>query len=170
MPDYRDKYFARKDLYYDQEQFLWLLKSLKDIREGNYPPDLAGLTVPPIQKMGVKDEATFVKVVLVAAEVEVRIAKCRLDGLLLKALEAWGESAEWLARCFKMGEVEVSHRASRALKYCASGPAQRWQTTHRKDEEGKVIVKRWGRTYQEWINHTLIEDLVAYKRRNKREG
>lgn len=179
MPDYRDLYFPRRDLIYNQEQFLWLLKSLKDLKEGNYPPDPTGTGYidRPIRKKDVRDEAAFVKVVLVAAQVELRISMCGLDGLLLKATEAWGETPEWLFKAlnpwlsphWKLTEVEVSHRASRALRYCASGPIPRWQTTHRKNDEGKIVVKRWGRTYREFVNYTDVKDLVAFKRQ-KKEG
>lgn len=53
----------------------------------------------------------------IAIEIEARLEKCGLDGLVLLAIECWGESEASMANYFRMPEWSIRKRAKNALRY-----------------------------------------------------
>jgi len=73
-----------------------------------------------------------------AAEVEYRLEKCGLDGLLLEAIEGWGKSEQSLAKYLGIPTWSVRKRAKNALRY----------------------ISGWGRkkqSYKERISHEKVK-------------
>ena len=138
-PGWKD-WYAPREVQFSLRSALWLLHNLGSLREGHWPVEESGYTdLPSIQKKG-GGKAPFVTPVEFAAEITRRLERCRVDGLILLAIECWGESEESLAKYLRMPEWSIRRRARRALAYVASGPAARWQDTK----------KRKGETYQEF--------------------
>jgi len=136
-------WYAPREIYFDHKTALWLVNNLGSLRSGqHWPTEESGYTdIPGILKKG-GTKAPFVTPVEYAAEITRRLEKCGTDGLILLAIECWGESEVSMAKYLKMSEWSIRKRAKRALAYVASGPAARWHDTK----------KRKGQTYQEFIS------------------
>ena len=132
---------------FNKEGVLFALQHLNELRRGEHiEQHLSYLERPLATRSGGRPHAPFENPVLLAAEVEARLEQCGLDGLILLAIECYGESEERLARYFRVPEWSIRKRAKTALAYVASGADVRWHDTH--DKKGKL--KREGETYQEF--------------------
>ena len=116
---------------------LWLIRQLPTLKEGYYPPDPVGSSSyvdTGLGKRTVRSRAPFENAELIAGEVEARLARCGLDGLILKALTLWEESPEYLAKCLGKPVWSIIQRRASALRYIAG-----W--------------RRKRSTYQEFLGH-----------------
>ena len=140
-----ENWVAPKDLKFSKSEMLFLLKHLAGLRKGEYPPNPVGssYTTLPQCKVRVKRGGYFEGAIGIAAEVDIRLGQCGLDGLLLEGSVTWELSDERLARATNMSVAEVNRRLNRALKYISSGRDVRWQNT----------AKRMGISYKEFISH-----------------
>lgn len=137
-----NEWWSPREIKFTRRQVLWILEHAETLRGGRWPADpvTSGyVDLPVIKKKGGK-EAHFIKPIEVIAEVETRLEKAGLDGLILEAIECWDKSVASLASYFKQEEPTIWRRRSRALGYVASGPSRRWHNTK----------KRKGETYQEF--------------------
>jgi hypothetical protein len=130
------EYYKFNELNFSSRQMLWLIKHLPTLKEGRYPPDpVGGSSYVDLQgKKAVRHRATFENPVLIAAEVEARLAMCGLDGLILKAVTLWEEGIEYLSRCLGISEDIIIKRKSKALGF----------------------ISGWRRkriSYREWMGH-----------------
>ena len=135
---------APKDLKFSKSEMLFLLKHLAGLRKGEYPPNPVGssYTTLPQCKVRVKRGGYFEGAIGIAAEIDIRLGQCGLDGLLLEASKTWELSDERLSKAINISIEEVHKRLNRALKYI-SGRNMRWHNTK----------KRKGVTYHEFISH-----------------
>ena len=140
-----ENWVAPKDLKFSKSEMLFLLKHLAGLRKGEYPPNPVGssYTTLPQCKVRVKRGGYFEGAIGIAAEVDIRLGQCGLDGLLLEGSVTWELSDERLARATNMSVAEVNRRLNRALKYISSGRDVRWHNTK----------KRKGISYKEFISH-----------------
>lgn len=110
-----------KEITFRRRQMLFLIKNLPELREGYWPANPAGsgyIDMPIVKKGGTgRHRAYFETPASTAAEVEVRLEKCGIDGLILLAIECWGESEESLAKYFRMPVWSIRKRAKNALRY-----------------------------------------------------
>ena len=138
-----NSWFSYREIVFTKWQVLWILKHATLLREGYWPkePVTSGYTeLPSIRKKGGK-EGYFIKPIETIAEIETRLEKCGIDGLILEAIECWGKTDESLSKYLGMPVWSILKRAKNALRYIASGPARRWHTT----------PKRKAQTYREFI-------------------
>ena len=141
-------WYSPREIRFTRRQCLWLIRNLPSLREGYWPPEASTYTDLPGSKKTGKHKAYFETPIDYAVEISSRMEKCGIDGLILLAIECWGESEASLAKYLRMPEWLVRKRYKRALAYVASGPARRWHDTK----------KRKGESYQE------------FKRRKKSHG
>ena len=79
-----------KKITFGRRQILFFIKNLPQLRKGHLN---------------------------IAIEIEARLEKCGLDGLVLLAIECWGESEASMANYFRMPEWSIRKRAKNALRY-----------------------------------------------------
>lgn len=132
-------WYSPGEIRFTVQQALWLVRSLGNLRGGNWPPDASNYIDIPGSKSR-RNRAPFVTPIEYAAEIEARLEKCGLDGLILEAIECWDKSTESMANYLRMPEWSIRKRRKTALGYVASGPARRWHNTK----------KRKGETYQDF--------------------
>jgi len=137
------EHYSPGEIKFTRVQVLWLLQNLGSLRDGYWPPEASNYTDSLIIKSG-GHKAPFVTPIDFAAEIEARLERCGLDGLILEAIECWGKSEASIASYFGTPEWKIFKRYKRALRYVASGPARRWHNTK----------KRQGVTYHEFENKT----------------
>lgn len=125
---------------YTRSQVLWVIKNLPYLREGYWPPNPAGsgYVDSPISKR--KSGAYFETPILIAVDIQTRLERCGLDGLILESIEGWDKTVASLSQYLHIPEYSINKRCKRALSYVASGPDVRWHTTK----------KRRGETYQQF--------------------
>lgn len=121
------------------KQTLWLIRNLGSLRDGHWPPE-ASSYIDITGKSSGRHKAPFATPIEYAAEVETRLEKCGLDGLILEAIECWGKTTASMASYLRMPEWSIRKRRKTALLYVASGPARRWHNTK----------KRIAETYQDF--------------------
>lgn len=110
-----------REIAFRRRQMLWLIEHLPELREGYWPANPAGsgyIDLPIVRKGGVRShQAPFITAAEYAAEVEARLEKCGIDGLILLAIECWGESEASLGKYLRMPEWSIRKRAKNALRY-----------------------------------------------------
>jgi len=108
------------DTYISKRMILWLIKHLPLLQEGVYPPDAKMLKeFPPLVKKGGSGKAPFVEPILWAVEVERRLLRTHLDGLILLCIECFDVSEASLAGYLNTTKENIRRRADEALKYVA---------------------------------------------------
>ena len=131
-------WYSPREVVFTRKTARWLIQNLGNLRDGHWPPEASSYIDIPTGKKTGSHKAPFITPIEYAAEIETRLEKCGLDGLILEAIEGWGKSEESLAKYLRMPEWSIRTRARRALAYVASGPDRRWHDTK----------KRKGETYQ----------------------
>lgn len=143
-------FYPPREIHFTRKTARWVIQNLGSIRAGYWPPEVSSYTDIPIGKRTAGHKAPFITPVECAAEITARLERCTdghiPDGLILLAIECWGESEESMASYFKIPVWSVRARYKRALNYVASGPARRWHDIY--DKRGKL--KRKGESYMEF--------------------
>jgi len=136
-----EEWFSYGEIKFTRRQLLWILGNAAILREGCWPSDPvpSGYKDIPIMKKRGK-QAGFIRPIEIITEVLSRAEKCGEDGLILIAIECWGETSQSMARYLRRPEWSIDKRRKRALAYVASGPARRWHNTR----------KRQGKSYAEF--------------------
>ena len=135
-------WYSPGEIRFTRVQVLWLLHNLGSLRDGHWPPEASSyIDIFDITgKKSGRHKAPFVTPIEYAAEIEARLEKAGLDGLILEAIECCDKSVASMASYLRMPEWAIEKRCNWALSYIASGPARRWHD----------ISKRKGETYQEF--------------------
>jgi len=129
-------------VYFNLEQVEWLLPQLKSLREGFYLPEpSSGYT--DCFSIQHSHRAPFEKAVLIAAEIDIRLAHTGLDRYLVEDKHCRGLSESEIAKSLTMSELEVYKRIRSAVSYIASGRIPRWIDTE----------KRKGILYRDWVRN-----------------
>ena len=126
-------WYSPGQIRFNQKTALWLIHNLGTLGDGHWPPEASSYVDIQGKKSG-RHRAPFETPIEYAIEIEQRLEKCGIDGLILEAIECWGKSDASLAAYFNYPEWSIRKRARRALAYVASGPARRWHDTKRKGE------------------------------------
>ncbi len=80
------EWYAPKDINFSRENMMWLIRSLGELLDGDWPASPWGSSYTDIPSIGGgSKEARFVKPCQFAAEVEVRLRRTGLEGKLLMA-------------------------------------------------------------------------------------
>jgi len=136
-----EEFYSPRDIKFTRQQCLWVIQNLDSLRAGHWPPEATNyIDDIPIGKKTISHKAPFITAAECYIEISERMEKCGIDGLILLAIECWGESDSSLANYLSMREWVVRKRYKRALTYVSSGPARRWLSTK----------KRKGESYQEF--------------------
>ena len=125
-------WFSPGAVKFTRRQVLWLVQNLGSLREGRWPPEASSYIDIPTGKRNVSRRAPFSTPIEYAAEITDRAEKCGEDGLILIAIECWGETLQSMSRYLKRPEWSINKRRKRALAYVASGPARRWHNTRKR--------------------------------------
>lgn len=134
-------FYSPREILFTRKTCRWVIQNLGSLRSGFWPVEESGyIDPPPIGKRTAGRQAPFITPVECAAEITARLERCGIDGLILLAIECWGESEESMASYFSITVRSVRKRYKRALNYVASGPDRRWHDTK----------KRKGESYQEF--------------------
>lgn len=109
------------EITFRRSQVLWLIEHLPELREGRWPANPAGsgyVDLPMIKKGRTGRHRSYFEIpASIAAEVEVRLESCSMDGLILEALECWGKSEQSLAKHLAIPPWSIRKRANNALRY-----------------------------------------------------
>ena len=131
-------WYNPRECIFTRKTALWLVQNLGALRAGTWPSDASNYIDIPGTK-SVSHRAPFATPIEYAAEIEQRLEKCVTgnipDGLILLALECWGESVQSLSRYFHMPKFSILKRRKQALGYVSSGPSRRWITTKKQEGE-----------------------------------
>lgn len=138
-------WYSPGQIHFSVKTALWLIRNLGILRGGHWPPEASNYIDISGKRSG-RHRAPFETPIEYAAEIETRLEKAGIDGLILEAIESWDKSIASLASYFRMPEWSIRKRRKTALGYVASGPARRWHDTH--DKHGEL--KRKAETYQEF--------------------
>lgn len=117
-----ERWYSPGQIRFTRLQMLWLIKNLPDLCEGRWTPNPEGSSSidMPIIRKGKRGKSPTKDPCLVAAEVETRLEKCGIDGLILEAIVGWGKSDESISKYLGMPVWSVRKRAKRALGYISS--------------------------------------------------
>ena len=107
----------------------WVLDNLLTLRAGQWPDpewyESFGNRVKSFQ-------ANFIRPCEAAAEVEVRLYMCGLDGFLVKEVYAWGETYEYLSANLNLSKKEINRGIQATLAYITGKwPKDRNYKTHK---------------------------------------
>ena len=133
-------FYSPREIHFTRKTAQWVIQNLGSLRSGYWPPEVSSYIDIPIGKRIAGRQAPFITPVECAAEITTRMERCGIDGLLLLAIECWGESEASLAKYLGMSEWSVKRGYKKALYYVSSGPARRWHDTK----------KRKGESYEEF--------------------
>ncbi|MBA7587206.1 hypothetical protein ES708_29224 [subsurface metagenome] len=122
-----EQYYSKGRIVYTRAQIHWLLKLLPDIRQGYWPQESSGYTDMPITKKRGRPDGYFVDAVLIATELETRLERCGLDGLILEAILGWDKTEEAMANYLRCPVWSIKRRMKNALSY-VSGKARKTES------------------------------------------
>jgi len=134
-------FYSPRGIHFTRQQARWVIQNLGCLLNGYWPPEASNYIDITGKKTGRK-RAPFITPIEYAAEIEIRLEKCGIDGLILEAIECWGKSTASLASYFKMPEWSIRKRRKTALGYVASGPSRRWHNTKKRKGESYQDFKR----------------------------
>lgn len=126
-----DEWYSPGSVRFTIRQTLWLIRSLPTLRDGEWPTDAENYKVRS-KKAG---KAPFEIPISYAVEIQERLERCGVDGLILEAIEGWDKSIESITKYLKIPGWSIRKRRKLALGYVASGPARRWHKTRIRDAE-----------------------------------
>ena len=129
MIDEKDTWYSPREIKFTKKTVLWLIKYLIMLREGYWPPEATSYIGLP---GGGSKKAYFETPIQYAVEIESRLEKCGIDGLILEAIECWGKSVESLAKYLKKPEWVILKRRKMALDYVSSGFERKWHDTRKR--------------------------------------
>ena len=140
------EHYSPGEIHFSRQTALWLIRNLATLRAGEWPPEATSYIDLPLGKKSASGKAPFITPIEYAAEIETRLEKAGIDGLILEAIECWGKTVESMASYLSKPEWSIRKRRKRALAYVASGPERRWHNTK----------KRRGETYKQFIGAAEI--------------
>lgn len=114
--DFYDIVLSPKVIGFTRRQCLWLIWHLPELQNGDWPVDAATYDLY-IGKVTVKSKAYFTTPVEYAAEIESRLERAGLDGLVLLCIECFDMSRASLAAYFRVSEWVMTRRRKRALTF-----------------------------------------------------
>ncbi len=122
----KDKWYSYNSFKFTKAQVKWALANIITLRNGIWPPSHkeSGYVGEPYKKR-VSHEGSFIKAASIAAELDLRIQRAGVDGLILEFLYAFEPEdelfvIEHIAQCLHLETKEVSQRIRNAL-YFVSG-------------------------------------------------
>lgn len=129
---------------YKADQVIWLISILNLLRIGEYPPDPKETGYVGGGKTRLNAKAKFTMAVEIATEIDIRLERAGIDGLLLEMCYTHGEEnrifmEQHAAKAMDMDINEVDKRIHRALKYVSG--ARLKQRTYKDFQDHKGSKK-----------------------------
>jgi len=139
----KDTWFSPGQIRFTVKTSRWLIENLHTLQLGTWPSDASNYTDLPGTPSG---KAPFITPAEYYVEISSRLERCGIDGLILLAIDCWGESIEAMARYLRKETWVIRKRRKLALGYVASGPVRRWHDKYNKKGE----LKREAETYKDY--------------------
>ena len=142
------QWYSYNSFKFTKAQVKWALANVQMLRDGQWPPShKESGYVGEAHSKQVSHEGKFIKAASIAAELDLRIQKAGLDGLMLEFLYAFEPDdelfvIEHMAQCLNLEVKEVSRRIRNAL-YFVSG-AERKKGSYKqyvRDNQAYLKVK-----------------------------
>ena len=122
--------YVPRDIINNLAQVIWILENIHTLKSGVWPESVPS---GELTMMSHSSHASFENACLVAAEIEIRVQRCGLDGYLVGDKYALGQrmteedrmTEEQIARKRHMYVSKVHNIIKSVLDYCASGHKQR---------------------------------------------
>jgi len=112
-------WYSPGEVKFTRRQVLFLIKNLPILREGYWPAEASSYIDIPLSKKPGKHKAYFETPIEYAAEIQSRLEKCGLDGLILEAIEGWDKSIPSMGSYLRMPEWVIGRRRRKALGFVA---------------------------------------------------
>jgi len=109
-------WYSPREIRFTRVQCLWLIRNLPTLRAGYWPTEASNYISIPGKKSG-KHRAYFETPVEYAVEIQSRLERAGLDGLILLAIEGWDMTVASLAAYLRCQEWTILRRRKRALRY-----------------------------------------------------
>ena len=118
------------DISFHRDQVIFLIEHLPILHEGLWPPEpdeylfyrkgklfkkTKTTYIAQPSRPAIKPHAYFETPCQFAAEIERRLESCGADGLIVKAIHCWKETAETMANHFNTDEITVTYRVNAVL-------------------------------------------------------
>ena len=133
----KKEWYNPRSIRFTRAQVKWLISQLPLLRNGSYPrnPKESGYVDTGIKSKQFKAGASFEVPAGIAAELDIRIQRAGVDGLMLEFLYAFDPDdevfiIEHMAQALNLGRKEVSQRIRNALYYVSG--SNRKATTYNK--------------------------------------
>ena len=111
-------WYSPGEIRFTRQQVLFLIRNLLILREGSWPAEASSYVDIPGKKTG-RHKAYFETPIEYAAEIQSRLEKAGIDGLILEAIECWDKSEASMANYLRMPEWSVRNRYKRVLAFVA---------------------------------------------------
>ena len=141
------EWFSYAGFKFTKEQVKWAIAHIQLLREGQWPPSHkeSGYTGNPIGKKQRSTQAPFINAASIAAELDLRIQRAGVDGLMLEFLYSLDPDderfvIEHMAQCLNLERREVSQRIRNALYY-VSGNKRKTDKYSRYISKSKEYLK-----------------------------
>jgi len=118
-------WYSPGSVHFTRRQVLWLLENLGTLKTGYWPPEASNYIDVPMGKKSSSRRASFTTPIEYATEIEERLEKCGIDGIMLEAVNCWGKSTQSLSRHLHFSERVIRKRCKKALFYI-TGRCRRW--------------------------------------------
>jgi len=128
-----EEWFSPSAIKFTKVHTLWLLHNLQELHLA-WPVDSSSYIDQP-GKLAPSSKAPFATPIEYAAEIEQRLEKCGIDGLILESVEVWGKSVQVMCRYLGMTPSTIDRKMNTALRYVASGPSRRWHNSRKRKAE-----------------------------------
>lgn len=112
-------WYSPREIYFNRAQVLWLIKNLPALRAGTWPAEASSYIDIPLGKRTGRHKAYFETPAEFAAEIETRLERAGIDGLILEAIECWEKSIPSLAAYLRMPDWVIARRRRKALAFVA---------------------------------------------------
>lgn len=132
-------WFSPGEITFRREHMLFLINHLPELRDGFYPPNPkeTGYVDPKVMTSQMFKGAYFETPAGLAAEVDARLSKCGIDGLMVEARYCWEKSEESLAKCLGLPTPTVFQRIANALRFISGW--ERKQRSYREFTRHKKV-------------------------------
>ena len=139
------EFYAPNEIRYIQKHCLYLLHNLPVLSSGYWPTQHSGYNIDAGIKSQRSHKALFTTPIEYGVELTDRLEKCEIDGLILLAIECWGESVESLSRYLRKPEWAIKKSRKNALRYISSGSVRRWINSKKRRAESYHDFKERGK-------------------------
>lgn len=149
-------WYSPHSIRFSRQQVKWLIPLLPMLRNGEYPPSgkETGYTDAGGGKPVFKPGAKFELPAGIAAELDVRIQRAGVDGLMLEFLYAFEPEdeifvIEHIAQCLNLERREVAQRIRNALYYVSGADRKAGSySQYVKDNSRYLKLKERGQAWQ----------------------